>query len=259
VPAASFNRIEAQRLGKSYGTRGRPAGALRDVSFTVDAGEFVSVIGPSGCGKSTLLGCVAGITPYDSGSLTFDGHPPPPPGVGRSVVFQDPSLLPWRTVSANIGYGMAVQRRLDAPVRRQRTAELVELMGLRGFEGYYQAQLSGGMRQRVNLARALATEPGLLLMDEPFGALDALTREQLQLELLRVRERLGCAVLFVTHDISEAALLSDRVLVMSARPGTVRTVVDVPLPRPRTAASKREPAFTSVVERLWALLHEAAA
>ena len=255
----SFTRIEAHRLGKSYGTRAGRTVALHDVSFSIGAGEFVSVIGPSGCGKSTLLGCVAGITPYDSGSLTFDGRPPPPPGAGRSVVFQDPSLLPWRTVTANVGYGMAVQRRPDAASRRRRTAELIELTGLRGFESHYPAQLSGGMRQRVNLARALATEPQLLLMDEPFGALDALTREQLQLELLRIRDRLGCAVLFVTHDIGEAVLLSDRVIVMSERPGTVRTVVDVRLPRPRTAESRRDAAFTSVERSLWTLLHEAAA
>lgn len=255
----SFTRIEAHRLGKSYGTRAGGTRALRDVSFSISVGEFVSVLGPSGCGKSTLLGCVAGITPYESGSLTFDGRPPPPPGAGRSVVFQDPSLLPWRTVSGNVGYGMTLQRRPDAASRRRRTAELIELTGLGGFEGRYPGQLSGGMRQRVNLARALAAEPELLLMDEPFGALDALTREQMQLELLRIRDRLGCAVLFVTHDIGEAALLSDRVIVMSERPGTVRTVVDVQLPRPRTAESMRDPAFTAVVGSLRALLHEAAA
>jgi len=229
--------------------------ALRDVDLTVMRGEFVSLVGPSGCGKSTLLNCVAGITAYDSGTLTLDGAAIRGPGVGRAVVFQDAALLPWRTVAANVAYGLAVQRRTTAAQRRQRVEALIGLVGLTGFERHYPAELSGGMRQRVNLARALATEPELLLMDEPFGALDALTREQLQLELTRICDERRCTVVFVTHDINEAAFLSDRVVVMTGRPGAVHSVVDVPLPRPRRPELRRTSAFAEVEGQLWERLH----
>jgi NitT/TauT family transport system ATP-binding protein len=252
-------RLEACDLTKRYRTsRGEPTWALREVDLTVNDGEFVSVVGPSGCGKSTLLNCIAGITPYDSGSLRLDGAPIRGPGMDRAVVFQDASLLPWRNVEDNIGYGMAIQRRTTRDERRARIATLVELVGLGGFERHYPAELSGGMRQRVNLARALATEPWLLLMDEPFGALDALVREQLQLELGRICRERRCTALFVTHDIEEAAFLSDRVVVMTGRPGTVRAVVDVDLPRPRRPELKRTLAFAEVENRLWGLLHDRA-
>ena len=249
--------LNATGLAKWYRDgRGGTTHALRDVALSVAVGEFVSIVGPSGCGKSTLLTCVAGITPYDQGSLTLGGEPVRGPGPERSVVFQDDALLPWRSVSANIGYGLAIQNRTSAAERRQRVASLIELVDLVGFEKHYPAQLSGGMRQRVNLARALATEPDLLLMDEPFGALDALTREQLQLQLAGICQRRRRTVLFVTHDITEATFLSDRVVVMTPRPGTVRAVIDVPLPRPRTPDIKRTPEFAVVEGALWAHLHD---
>ncbi|TDV56361.1 ABC transporter ATP-binding protein [Actinophytocola oryzae] len=249
-------RLEARGVGKSYRSgRGGTTVALTDLSLSVEDGAFVSLVGPSGCGKSTFLDCVAGLEPYDTGELLLDGRPITGPDPRTAVVFQDPSLLPWRSTADNIAYGMTLRRKGTAADRARKTAELVELVGLTGFERHYPGELSGGMRQRVNLARALATEPELLLMDEPFGALDALTREQLQVELERIRLAGRVTVLFVTHDIEEAVFLSDRVVTMTGRPGTVSSVFDVDLPRPRDPSVKRSPAFTALEERLWGRLH----
>jgi NitT/TauT family transport system ATP-binding protein len=251
--------LEARGVGKSYRSgRGEATLALQDFSLSIPDGAFVSLVGPSGCGKSTFLDCVAGLSPYD-GELLLDGRPITGPDPRTAVVFQDPSLLPWRTTADNIAYGMSVRRKGSAADRARKTAELVELVGLTGFERHYPGELSGGMRQRVNLARALATEPELLLMDEPFGALDALTREQLQVELARIGLAGRVTVLFVTHDIEEAVFLSDVVVTMTARPGTVRSVLDVDLPRPRDPSVKRSPAFTALEEHLWGQLHSPAA
>jgi len=248
--------LEARDVRKEYVSgRGAVTVALEAVTLSVPAGEFVSIVGPSGCGKTTLLNCVAGLETFDEGSLTLDGRPITGPGPDRAVVFQDASLLPWRTAFDNVGYGMAVQRRVPAAERERRTRSLIELVGLSGFERHYPRELSGGMRQRVNLARALATAPELLLMDEPFAALDAQTREQLQLELTRIWQADRVTVLFVTHDIEEAVFLSDRVVTMTGRPGTVRSVLDVPLPRPRDPAVKRTPGFAALEEEIWHQLH----
>jgi NitT/TauT family transport system ATP-binding protein len=249
-------RLTARGVGKSYRSgRGATTAALRDFSLSIADGEFVSLVGPSGCGKSTFLDCVAGLTSFDTGELLLDGRPVTGRGRTTAVVFQDPSLLPWRSTADNISYGMSVRHQGCAADRARKTASLVELVGLTGFERHYPGELSGGMRQRVNLARALATEPELLLMDEPFGALDAMTREQLQVELERIRVAGRVTVLFVTHDIEEAVFLSDRVVTMTGRPGTVSSVLDVDLPRPRDPSVKRSPAFTALEERLWSRLH----
>ncbi|WP_291408656.1 ABC transporter ATP-binding protein [Actinophytocola sp.] len=252
-------RLEARAVRKAYRSgRGTVTVALDELSLSVADGEFVSIVGPSGCGKTTFLNCVAGLESYDGGSLVLDGRPIAGPGVERAVVFQDPSLLPWRSTFDNVGYGMALQRRVPAAARERRVRELIEFVGLTGFERHYPGELSGGMRQRVNLARALATEPELLLMDEPFGALDAQTREQLQVELARIWQAGRVTVLFVTHDIEEAIFLSDRVVTMTGRPGTVRSVLDVDLPRPRDPTVKRSAGFVALEEHIWGLLHSPA-
>jgi NitT/TauT family transport system ATP-binding protein len=249
--------LEVRDVARAYVSgRGAVTVALEAVTLSVPAGEFVSIVGPSGCGKTTLLNCVAGLESHDEGSLTLGGRPITGPGPDRAVVFQDASLLPWRTAFDNVGYGMAVQRRLPAAERDRRVRELIRLVGLAGFERHYPRELSGGMRQRVNLARALATAPELLLMDEPFAALDAQTREQLQVELARIWQADRVTVLFVTHDIEEAVFLSDRVVTMTGRPGMVRSVLDVPLPRPRDPAVKRTAKFAALEEEIWRQLHD---
>jgi NitT/TauT family transport system ATP-binding protein len=250
-------RLVATGLGKGYRSgRGALTPALAGLDLTVGDGEFVSIVGPSGCGKSTLLGCVAGIVPYDTGTLLLDGQPILGPGTDRATVFQDPSLLPWRTVLDNIAYGLAIQRRGTSAERAAIARDLVALVGLAGFERHYPGELSGGMRQRVNLARALAVDPDILLLDEPFAALDAQTREQLQVELARIRADRRRTVLFVTHDIEEAIFLADRVVALTGRPGTVRATLTVDLPQPREPGMKRSPAFIALEDRLWHLMHD---
>jgi NitT/TauT family transport system ATP-binding protein len=217
--------------------------ALQDVSLTVRRGEFVTIVGPSGCGKSTLLTAVAGLARLTSGSIQVAGKEVRKPGSDRSVVFQHASLLPWRTVRKNIAYGMEMQGAPGRAERRDRVDWAMQLVGLEGFADSYPSQLSGGMQQRVNLARALATQPELLLMDEPFGALDAMTKSRLQVEVSRISRETEQTVLFVTHDIDEALLLADRVVVMSARPGRIAKIVDVPGPRPRAEDFAESPDF----------------
>ena len=211
---------------------------LRDIDVAVERGEFISLVGPSGCGKTTLLRIVAGLEPASAGDVLLDGRAVRAPGSDRGFVFQSDNLLPWRTVFANaiIGPEVAGRRRRR---RDERTRKLLRLVGLEGFEDYFPRQLSGGMRQRVNLARALAIDPEILLMDEPFSALDAQTREIMQTELMRIWEEGRKTVLFVTHQIDEAVFLSDRVLVLARRPGRVRENVTIALPRPRALAIKR--------------------
>jgi len=220
--------------------------ALSDVSFEVADGEFVSIVGPSGCGKTTLLNAVDGMLPIKRGRIAVNGR--------KAMVFQSPSLLPWRTVADNVVYGLELQGKRHAPETKAKVAELIALVGLTGFERSYPAELSGGMQQRVNLARALAVDPELLLLDEPFAALDAQTRELMQAELLRIWQRTRKTAIFITHQIDEAIYLSDRVLVFGARPGTVRASIRIDLPRPRELRIKRQPQFLEYYDRVADLL-----
>jgi NitT/TauT family transport system ATP-binding protein len=229
--------------------------ALRDLNVEIERGGFVSVVGPSGCGKTTFLRIVAGLETASAGEVLLDGHVVRGPGRDRGFVFQADSLLPWRTVLGNAMIGPEVAGRTGEPERR-RTLELLKLVGLEGFEAYYPRQLSGGMRQRVNLARALAIDPQVLLMDEPFSALDAQTREIMQTELMRIWEQGRKTVLFVTHQIDEAVFLSDRVLVFARRPGRLQESVEIKMPRPRRLAIKRTPEFVAYVDRIWRLIED---
>jgi NitT/TauT family transport system ATP-binding protein len=211
---------------------------LDRVSFTVAPGEFVSVLGPSGCGKTTLARILVGIETLDQGQVLIDGRPAGPPGADRCLVFQNYGLFPWRTVADNVELGLEL-RGVPAQRRRQEARKYIDLVGLTGFEKYFPHQISGGMQQRAGLARALSTQPRLLLMDEPFGAVDAQMRTLLQDELLRVCEVTGTTVLFVTHSVDEAIYLSDRIVIFSARPGRLVDEVAVRLPKPRYSSDVR--------------------
>ena len=234
----------------------REVPALVDVSLSVGDGEFMAIVGPSGCGKTSLMSIVAGLLPYDSGTVSIDGNPIKGPGVDRAVVFQHASLLPWRTVTGNIRYGMELQRRFDGPTMKERTEYFTKLVGLDGFERHYPSELSGGMQQRTNLARALAADPAVLLMDEPFAALDAQTREFMQSELLKIWAQTRKTVLFITHQINEAVYLADRVAVMSSRPGRLKGLFTIPFGRPRTLSLKRDPKFLEIEDQIWKLIEE---
>jgi len=236
---------------------GRQVLALSDISLTVDDGEFIAVVGPSGCGKTTLLNIVAGLLRFDAGQVMIDGRLINGPGVDRAVVFQHASLLPWRTIAGNVRYGMELQKRFDARVMRERTDHFIRLVGLAGFEKHYPSELSGGMQQRVNLARALASDPRVLLMDEPFAALDAQTREYMQAELLKIWAGARKTVVFITHQINEAVYLADRVIVMSPRPGRIKGQFLVPFERPRTLALKRDTRFLEIEDAIWGMVEEA--
>jgi NitT/TauT family transport system ATP-binding protein len=229
---------------------------LDDVSIDVRDGEFATIVGASGCGKTTLLRAVDGLESIDVGSISVNGSLIRGPGRDRAMVFQQDSLYPWRTAQENIWFGLEAQHRsLDD--RRAVATSLIRLVGLEGFQNHYPHELSGGMRQRVNLARAMAVDPELLLMDEPFASLDAQTREVMQQELLRIWTERKKTVLFVTHQIDEAVYLSDRVLVFSARPGRVRESITIDIPRPRTLSVKRTPAFVEYTAAIWAMIeHE---
>ena len=242
---------------KSFGDDTTSTRALDGVSLTVETGEFLTIIGPSGCGKSTLLSSIAGFLQPDSGSISIDGRPVDGPAEGRAVVFQQASLMPWRTVAKNIGYGLMLQRALPRKEIPARVQAAVATVGLQGYENHYPHQLSGGMQQRVNLARALATQPDVLLMDEPFGALDALTKEVLQDELLDIVNKRTATTVFITHDIEEAVFLGDHVVVMSARPGRIAHARKLPFGRPRDRSLMTSPDFTTIVQELREMLrHE---
>jgi NitT/TauT family transport system ATP-binding protein len=230
--------------------------ALSDVSFSVEDGEFMAIVGPSGCGKTSMLNIVAGLLPYEDGNVAIDGKRVSGPGIDRAVVFQHASLLPWRTIAGNVRYGMELQKRFDEATMKDRTDYFIKLVGLTGFERHYPSELSGGMQQRVNLARALAADPVVLLMDEPFAALDAQTREFMQAELLKIWAKAKKTVVFITHQINEAIYLADRVVVMSARPGRVKDIFQVPFERPRNLSLKREPRFLELEDSVWKLIEE---
>jgi sulfonate transport system ATP-binding protein len=242
---AQSGRLLIDNVHKSFAGVEGELPVLRGITLDIQAGEFVSIVGGSGCGKSTLLRAVAGIEGIDSGRLLLDGSPIVRPGIDRGLVFQEHRLMPWLTVAENVAFGL--KTRSDSE-RKADVSHYIGLVGLQGFERTYPHQLSGGMAQRAAIARALINRPGMLLMDEPFGALDAFTRIQLQEEVLRIWRTAGTTVLLVTHDIEEAVFLSDRIAIMSNRPGTLRKVVTVDLPRPRDRTTD---AFT----RLRALVH----
>jgi NitT/TauT family transport system ATP-binding protein len=245
------DKLAISGLSKSFGD----LDVLRGINLTVERGEFIALVGPSGCGKTTFLRIVAGLEPASAGEVLLDGRAVRRPGGDRGFVFQSDNLLPWRTVLANALIGPEIAGQVGA-AERQRTLDLLKLVGLDGFEHYYPRQLSGGMRQRVNLARALAINPEVLLMDEPFSALDAQTREIMQTELLRIWNQGRKTVLFVTHQIDEAVFLADRVLVFGRRPGRVQETIAIDLPRPRALSLKRTPGFVAYVDRIWRLIED---
>lgn len=237
----------------SFGTGTDRVVALEDVTFEVRRGEFVTIVGASGSGKTTLLRTIDGLVPCMSGRIAIDGQAVRGPGKDRAFVFQSDCLLPWRTILDNVAFSLEVRgvRKADARATARR---YLELTGLAGAERRFPAELSGGMRQRVDLARALAVDPEMLLMDEPFAALDAQTREVMQLELLELWQRSRKTVLFVTHQLEEAAYLGDRVIVLSAHPGHVRASVEVRFSRPRALELKHTAEFAAMVQRLWELI-----
>ncbi|MGA0542571.1 ABC transporter ATP-binding protein [Neotabrizicola sp. VNH66] len=255
TPSAAPVQIDIRHAGKVFGGKGGDSAviALDDVNLTIRKGEFISLLGPSGCGKSTLLSIVAGFQGVSSGKIEQNGRPILRPEPSRTVVFQDYALFGWMTVQQNVEFGLKAK----GMAKRDRAAiarELIALVRLSGFEDKYPHQTSGGMKQRAAIARALAPDPDILLMDEPFGALDAQTRVLLQEEIARISSEAGKTVLFVTHGIDEAVFLADRVVVMSPRPGRVRQEVNVPLPRPRTAEMRSDPWFVQTVNELWETL-----
>jgi NitT/TauT family transport system ATP-binding protein len=232
--------------------------ALWKLSLNIEEGEFVAVVGPSGCGKTTLLNVIAGLVRPIEGQVLIDGERVVKPGPDRAVVFQDYALFPWRTVWNNVKYGLEEQPRLRREADK-RIAEAIGLVGLGGFEHAYPRELSGGMRQRVGLARALVAEPKILLMDEPFAAVDAMTREVMQEEFARIVARTGKTVLFITHSIDEAVRLGDRVVVATTRPGRIKAVIPIPLRRPREYDVKADPEYVHLREQVWDLLRGEAA
>lgn len=230
---------------------------FEDFSLVVGNLEFVAIIGPSGCGKSTLLRIINGLDAPDSGTIEIDGKPVTGPGAGRAMVFQGFDLFPWRTTLENVAFGLEMQG-VDKRKRTDTARRYIHMVGLTGFEGSYPHQLSGGMQQRVGIARALAVQPSILLMDEPFGALDLQTRDLLQDELLRIWQTDRKTVLFVTHSIEEAIYLADRIIVLSPRPARIERDIGVPFARPRDEALKTSPAFLEIRREIWGLLKQEA-
>jgi NitT/TauT family transport system ATP-binding protein len=272
VPDPSV-KLAVQRLHKTYRTK-RPRDtflrrllpdlrsettevvAIEDLSLEIRAGEFVSIVGPSGCGKTTALRIMDALVPADGGRVLINGTEVTEPRPECGFVFQDFGLYPWRTVAANVEFGLEL-RGMSASQRRERARTYIDLVGLKGFEGHYPHQLSGGMQQRVGIARTLAIEPEILLMDEPFGSLDALTRRIMQFELLRILDsQQPTTAVFVTHDLEEALLLSDRVVVMTRRPGRCKEIVTVPFGRPRTDEVVDSPEFIELRRHLWESLRD---
>ncbi len=245
--------IRVRGLSKAFatldnGNSGIPA--LSDIEFEVRDNEFLTVIGPSGCGKTTLLRIIAGLIPYDQGEVTIKGQPVTGPGPERAVVFQNFALMPWADILTNVTFGLEI-RGTPKEQCRATAKELIKLVGLEGFEQRFPKELSGGMQQRVGLARALAVNPEILLMDEPFGSLDEQTRRLLQEQLLRLWEHERKTVVFITHSMDEAVMLGDRVMLMTPRPGKVKEMIDVPLKRPRGPELEKSSAFIEVKEYLW--------
>jgi NitT/TauT family transport system ATP-binding protein len=229
-------KVHFSHIGMSFGSADHGMRVLDDINLSVSEGEFVCILGPSGCGKSTLLNIVGGFVKPAEGEVTIDGERVTGPDPRRIFVFQERGVFPWLTVEENIGFGLFRQGEAE---RRARIAHYVQLVGLRGFERSYPRELSGGMKQRLEVARALAVDPDVLYLDEPFGALDSITRLQMRRELLRIWQAEKKTILFVTHDIEESVQLADRVVVLSARPGRVRRIVDIDIPHPRDLSDPR--------------------
>ena len=246
--------LEVKHLGKVYKTAKGEVTALKDVNFKTHRRELVCVIGPSGCGKSTLIRILAGLESHTSGDVLLDGHPVSGPGRDRGMVFQGYTLFPWLTVKKNVMFGLEMNGMSASEAGRE--AELwLELVGLERFAAAYPHELSGGMKQRVAIARALVNQPRILLMDEPFGALDAQSRAKMQAHLLEIWRNIDITILFITHDLDEAIFLADRILVLKAHPGEVQELIEVPVPRPRSAEQFTSPEFLATKARLEALIH----
>jgi NitT/TauT family transport system ATP-binding protein len=250
-------RVIVDRVGKTYrDAKGREVPALEDVSLTVEPEELVAILGPSGCGKSTLLGIMAGLLPATTGAVHFEGERRPGAPL-TATVFQEFALFPWRTVRGKVEFGLE-ELGLAAAARAAHAERYLEMTELRGFEDKFPHQLSGGMRQRVGIARALAVDPDVLLMDEPFSALDAQTRTLMMEELLGIWERTRKSIAYVTHNIQEAVFMADRVVVLSRRPGRVLEVVTSGLARPRVEAQSADPAFLEAADHIWRLIRSQA-
>jgi NitT/TauT family transport system ATP-binding protein len=259
APKRAGAYLNVRNVSIAYAGRGTDIVlAIDRVDLAVEDGEFVCLLGPSGCGKTTLLNAVAGFLPISSGELTLRGKPITRPGPDRAMVFQQPGLLPWRDVLHNVTYGLEMSGRMRGREAAARAGDLLKLVGLADFAHSYPHQLSGGMQQRVNLARALAVEPEVLLLDEPFASVDAQTRETLQVELLAICKRANATALFVTHDIGEAVFLADRVCIFSRRPGRIVREVTVGLPKPRDAVRLKSE-FLAYVREVAGVLGSAAA
>jgi NitT/TauT family transport system ATP-binding protein len=255
APATNKGRVLVENFALSYDTLEGPVDAVTNTSISVNPGQFVSIIGPSGCGKSTLLNAVAGFLKPTSGSVTVDDEPVARPSADRGMVFQQYSLFPWKTVRENVEFGLKMKG-MDRSRRESSARTLLGLAGLLDFENQYPESLSGGMKQRVGIIRALATGPKVLLLDEPFGALDAQTRLIMQQILTNIWQRLKTSVLFVTHDIDEAIFLSDRVYCMTARPGTIKAEIAIPLDRPRHQSMMMSSEFLALRRGLMSLIRE---
>ncbi len=261
-------KVQLRNVSKQFvaARTGQLTTAVTDVNLDISSGEFVCVVGPSGCGKSTVLNLIAGLDTPTTGTIEANGSPIRGPGADRGVMFQDYALMPWMSVHDNIGFGLnygTPGKGMSREQRSERIRHFIDLVALDGSERKYPHQLSGGMRQRVALARLLANEPDILLMDEPLGALDAQTRLILQVELLRIWGETGQmgvrkTALFITHDIEEAVFLADRVVVMSTHPGRIKAVIPVDLPRPRTEHTRAEPRFGQLAEEIWNLIRDEA-
>lgn len=253
--------IEVKNLTVRYNIArtGQTLTAVENVNLTVDQGEFVTVLGPSGCGKTTVMNVIAGLVDATEGEVLVDGQPVTGPNPDRAVVFQDYALLPWRTVYDNVRFGVEMQKRFSGSSMHDKIQETIELVGLGGFEKAYPRELSGGMQQRVGLARALVAEPRILLMDEPLGAVDALTREVMRSELEKLIALTGKTVVFITHSIEEAILLGDRVVVFKSHPGSVLEVHNVDMQRPRSErGAQSEPRYLELRDHLWSALEKEA-
>lgn len=248
-PTNVNGRIRVAGLAKSYGQ----FQVFRGIDLAVGDREIVAIVGPSGCGKTTLLRCIDGLLPVDAGEVRVDGVPVKGPIANMAMVFQHFGLFPWKTVYDNVAYGLRLAGIGKAEIAR-RVPAFINLVGLTGFEKAYPYQISGGMQQRCGLARALAIEPSVLLMDEPFAAVDAQTREILQFELLRIWQSRPTSMVFVTHSIEEAVLMGDRVLVLKGRPSSIHEVIEIDLPRPRTRDTLRQARFAELRERVWGTL-----
>jgi NitT/TauT family transport system ATP-binding protein len=257
--AIAANKIVARNISRIFyikrtGDARNEFTAVKDLNLTVKKGEFVTIVGPSGCGKSTFLDILAGLSDPTTGDVYIDGRKVKGPGLDRGIVLQGYALFPWRTVRQNIEYGLEIKK-IKKAVRREISDHFIDLVNLGGFENSYPYELSGGMKQRVAIARALAYDPEVLLMDEPFAAVDAQTREVLQEELLRIWDNTGKTIIFITHSIEEAVFLANRVVIMGTNPGTIKAIVKVDIPRRRAGTLRNSAEYSRITGIVWNLLH----